>query len=88
VTIALGLAILAKHYAWARWLLARLKKTAKTLIPNTPGRAATRPDGGQGAQRDVTQPGPSPESKAQRTNAAKGLLLALLPAVVLLRSTL
>jgi uncharacterized protein (TIGR02611 family) len=31
VTIALGLAILAKEYAWARWLLAKLKKSAKAI---------------------------------------------------------
>jgi tellurite resistance protein TerC len=32
VTVALGLAILAKEYAWARWLLAKLKKNAKALL--------------------------------------------------------
>jgi uncharacterized protein (TIGR02611 family) len=34
VTIALGLAVLAKEYAWARWLLARLRKTVKSLAPS------------------------------------------------------
>jgi uncharacterized protein (TIGR02611 family) len=38
VTIALGLAILAKEYAWARWLLARLKKTVKSLLPPKDGK--------------------------------------------------
>ncbi len=37
VTIALGLAVLAKEYAWARWLLARLKKTVKSLAPSKRG---------------------------------------------------
>jgi uncharacterized protein (TIGR02611 family) len=32
VTIALGLAVLAKEYAWAARLLERLKKTAKVLV--------------------------------------------------------
>ncbi len=49
VTIALGLAVLAKEYAWARWLLAKLKKSARAIVRT--GRA-----GGAGGAGPPDQP--------------------------------